>query len=257
MRVFLAAIGAAVSLLAGTAAAAGAQAQPPALRALQRALTQSAGSMGTSSGAYVVDLDTGQTLFAEAPGTGRLPASLEKIYTTSTALLRLGPTQTFTTSVLGVGSTDPAGVWNGTLYLRGGGDPTLGSVGFDHAWYGTGTTMHNLIGSLLKVTGITGVAGRIVGDESYFDSARGTPATGYGRSSDVEGELSALAYDRGFANLHGTAFQPRPALFAAQALAGGLRAAGVSLGPRFPCPPAGRRPPPPCSPRSSRLRSSR
>src|SRR4029077_1096101 len=112
-------------------------------------------------------------------------------------------------------------VWNATLYLRGGGDPTFGAVGFDQASDdGPATTMHGLIGALLKATGLTGVNGRIVGDESYFDSARGTPATGYGRSTDVEGELSALAYDRGFTDLHGTAFQSRPALFAAQALAG-------------------------------------
>jgi D-alanyl-D-alanine carboxypeptidase/D-alanyl-D-alanine-endopeptidase (penicillin-binding protein 4) len=232
MRAFLAAIGASLSLLAGTAASA--QAQPAAQTTLQRALSQSMGGMGGSGGVYVVDLDTGQTLLAVAPATGRLPASLEKIYTTTTALLRLGPTQTFTTSVLGVGAADPSHVWNGTLYLRGGGDPTFGAVGFDHAWYATGTTMHSLVGALLRATGITGVNGRIDADESYFDSARGTPATGYGRSSDVEGQLSALAYDRGFANLHGTAFQPRPALFAARALAGGLRAAGVRLGPRFP-----------------------
>jgi D-alanyl-D-alanine carboxypeptidase/D-alanyl-D-alanine-endopeptidase (penicillin-binding protein 4) len=234
MRVFLATLGATIGLLAGTAAGAGAQ-TPPAQRALQRSLTQSMAKVGASSGAYVLDLDTGQVLFSEAPNTGRLPASLEKIYTTSTALLRLGPTQTFATSILGVGSRDPSGVWNGTLYLRGGGDPTFGAVGFDRAWYGTGTTMRNLIGALLKANALTAVQGRIVGDESYFDSRRGTPATGFGRSSDVEGSLSALAYDRGFANIHGTAFQTRPALFAAQQLAGGLRSSGVKLiGAHFP-----------------------
>ncbi len=234
MRVFLATLGATMALLAGTAATAGAQ-TPPAQRLLQRSLAQSMAKIGGSAGAYVLDLDTGQVLFAVAPNTGRLPASLEKVYTTSTALLRLGPTQTFSTSVLGVGSQDPSGVWDGTLYLRGGGDPTFGAVGFDHLWYGTGATMHNLIGGLLKATGITAVQGRIVGDESFFDSLRGTPATGYRRSFDVEGDLSALAYDRGFANIHGTAFQPRPALFAAQQFAGGLRASGVRLvGPRFP-----------------------
>lgn len=234
MRVFLATLGATISLLAGTAAVAGAQTPPPQ-RALQRSLTQSMARVGSSAGAYVLDLSTGQVLFAEAPNTGRLPASLEKIYTTSTALLRLGPTQTFATSILGVGSRDPSGVWDGTLYLRGGGDPTFGAVGFDRLWYGTGATMRTLIGGLLKANGLTAVQGRIVGDESYFDSRRGTPATGFGRSSDVEGELSALAYDRGFANIHGTAFQTRPALFAAQQLAGGLRAFGVKLiGPHFP-----------------------
>ncbi|HKO26178.1 MAG TPA: D-alanyl-D-alanine carboxypeptidase/D-alanyl-D-alanine-endopeptidase [Solirubrobacteraceae bacterium] len=234
MRVFLATLGATIAMLAGTAAAAGAQ-TPPAQRALQHTLTQSMARVGSSAGAYVLDLGTGQVLFSEAPNTGRLPASLEKIYTTSTALLRLGPTQTFATSILGVGSRDPSGVWDGTLYLRGGGDPTFGAVGFDHLWYGTGTTMRNLIGALLKANALTAVQGRIVGDESYFDSRRGTPATGFGRSSDVEGSLSALAYDRGFANIHGTAFQTRPALFAAQQLAGGLRSSGVKLiGPHFP-----------------------
>jgi D-alanyl-D-alanine carboxypeptidase/D-alanyl-D-alanine-endopeptidase (penicillin-binding protein 4) len=102
--------------------------------------------------------------------------------------------------------------------------------------------MRNLIVALLKATGITVVQGGIVGDASYFDSARGTPATGYRLSSDVEGALSGLAYDRGFANVHGTAFQSRPVLYAAQQLAGGLRAFGVKLiGPHFPV-SAGRTP---------------
>jgi D-alanyl-D-alanine carboxypeptidase/D-alanyl-D-alanine-endopeptidase (penicillin-binding protein 4) len=239
MRVFLAALGA-IALLALAASTAGAQVSP-AESALQRALTRSMVTMGGSSGAYVVDLNTGEVLFAQAPDTGRMPASVEKLYTTSTALLRLGPTRRFTTSILGTGSQDPAGVWDGTLHLRGGGDPTFGSVGFDRAWYGTGTTLHSLIGALLKATGITAVQGSIVGDGSYFDSARGTPATGYQRSSEVEGELSGLAYDRGFAALYSSAFQTRPVLFAAQALAGGLRAAGVRLGPRIPI-SAGRTP---------------
>ena len=229
MRVFLAALAATIGLLAGTAAAAEAQA-PPAQRVLQQALTRSMGKIGSASGAYVVDLDTGQTLFALAPNTGRLPASLEKIYTTSTALLRLGPTQTFTTSVLGTGSAGPTGIWTGNLYLRGGGDPTFGSVGFDRLWYGTGATLRRLIRALLGRTGITALQGHIVGDASYFDSLRGTPATGYGRSFEVAGELSALDYNRGFLDLHGSAFQSRPPLFAAQQFAAGLRAARVNLG---------------------------
>jgi D-alanyl-D-alanine carboxypeptidase/D-alanyl-D-alanine-endopeptidase (penicillin-binding protein 4) len=233
MRLFMATLGATIALLAGTAAAAVAQ-TPPAQRALVRSLSHSMAKEGRFSGAYVVDLDTGQVLFAQAQNTRRLPASLEKIYTTSTALLRLGPTQTFATSVLGVGSRDPSGVWDGTLYLRGGGDPTLGAVGFDRVWYGNGTTVRRLIGALLHATGLTGVQGRIVGDESYFDSRRGTPATGFGRSFDVEGQLSALAFDRGFANLHGTAFQSRPALYATQQFANALRASRVKLGPHFP-----------------------
>jgi len=229
MRVFLATLGATFVVLAGTAVGAGAQPPSPAQTALTKALQQGLGQAGRQSGAYVLDLTTGQVLYTHAANTGRLPASVEKVYTTSTALLRLGPTATFTTSVLGTGSRDPEGVWIGTLYLHGGGDPTFGSVGFDHNWYGTGTTMHGLIVALLKATGLTAVQGRIVGDESYWDSIRGTPATGFRRSSDVEGELSALSYDRGFTNNRAAAFQFHPAQFAAQQFAGGLRAFGVKL----------------------------
>jgi D-alanyl-D-alanine carboxypeptidase/D-alanyl-D-alanine-endopeptidase (penicillin-binding protein 4) len=231
MRLFLATLGAIFALLAGTAAVAGAQSASAAQTALTRALQGGLGQTGSQTSAIVVDLDTGQTLFNQAPNTGRLPASVEKIYTTSTALLRLGPNATFTTSILGTGSRNPDGVWDGNLYLRGGGDPTFGSVGFDQSWYGsgTGTTMRTLIGDLLRATAITAVNGRIVGDESYWDSLRGTPATGFGRNSEVEGELSALAYDRGFTNNQGTAFQIHPALYAAQQFDGGLKAFGVKV----------------------------
>ncbi len=231
MRLFMATLGAIFALLAGTAAVAGAQSPSTAQTALTRALQGGLGQTGSQTGAIVVDLNTGQTLFSQAPNTGRLPASVEKIYTTSTALLRLGPDATFTTSILGTGSRTSDGVWDGNLYLRGGGDPTFGSVGFDQSWYGTGTgtTMRTLIGDLLRATDITAVNGRIVGDESFWDSLKGTPATGFGRNSEVEGELSALAYDRGFTNNHGTAFQIHPALYAAQQFEGGLRAFGVKV----------------------------
>jgi D-alanyl-D-alanine carboxypeptidase/D-alanyl-D-alanine-endopeptidase (penicillin-binding protein 4) len=237
MRVFLGTLGVMFALLAGSATA---QSSPQA--ALQQSLTRSMNGLGSFSGADVVDLNTGQTLFSMAPDVGRLPASVEKIYTTSTALLRLGPTATFSTSILGVGSRDPQGIWHGTLYLRGGGDPTFGAVGFDRSWYGTGATMNGLIRGLLKNTGIRGVEGRIVADGSYFDLRRGTPATGYAANLEVEGELGGLTYDSGFTSPQGIALQRYPALYAAQQLAGGLRAWGVKLGPHFPV-SAGRTPP--------------
>jgi len=230
MRVFLGTLAAVLVFLAGTAAGAAGQSSPQA--ALQQALNPLMGDMGSSSGAYVVDMDTGQVLYSVAADTGRLPASVEKIYTTSTALLRLGPTATFATSILGVGSQNPQGIWNGTLYLRGGGDPTLGAVGFDHAWYGsgTGTTFRTLVGALIRATGIKGIQGRIVADQSYFDMRRGTPATGFGPNLEVEGQLGGLMFDRGFTSVQGTAFQSHPALYAGQQLANTMRAFGVKVG---------------------------
>jgi D-alanyl-D-alanine carboxypeptidase/D-alanyl-D-alanine-endopeptidase (penicillin-binding protein 4) len=202
---------------------------PGAQPALANTLTRSLRAAGGADGAEVVDLSTGQTLFSSAAGTGRLPASVEKIYTTSTALRRFGPTGNLVTSVLGSGYLDPSRGWHGTMYLKGGGDPTFGSASYDGYAYGTGATMQRLVANLVRAAGITAVSGAIVGDESFLDSLRGTVATGYRISTDVEGMLSGLAYDRGLANSAGTAFQSRPALFAAQQFTAALRAAHVKV----------------------------
>jgi D-alanyl-D-alanine carboxypeptidase/D-alanyl-D-alanine-endopeptidase (penicillin-binding protein 4) len=164
-----------------------------------------------------------------------MPASVEKLYTTSTALLRMGPAATLSTTVLGVGAVNPQGQWQGTLYLRGGGDPTFGSAHFDHAAYGTGTTIQSLVQSLIRATHLTSFQGTIIGDESYFDSLRGTPYTAFRPDiPDNEGLLSALAYNRGFANFTGTVAQRRPALYAAQQFVKALRQAGVTVPPGTP-----------------------
>lgn len=200
-----------------------------AQRALGTALTRAVHRAGGVDGAYVVDLDTGQPLFSYNARAGRLPASVEKIYTTSTALLRFGQDATLRTGVLGVGQMDASGGWHGTLYLRGGGDPTFGSASFDRAAYGTGATMQRLVANLLRATGIKSLHGSIVGDESYFDSVRGTAAYGFRPDFYYEGLLTGLAYDRGFTTPAETAFQSRPALFAAQQFAAALKAAGVKM----------------------------
>jgi D-alanyl-D-alanine carboxypeptidase/D-alanyl-D-alanine-endopeptidase (penicillin-binding protein 4) len=205
-----------------------AAASSPGTRRLQRALRAQLRQAGRYSSALVVDATTGRTLFAQAPNTPRLPASVEKLYTTTAALLKLGPAARFATTVYGVGAADAAGIWHGTLYLRGGGDPTFGGAAFDRAAYTTGATVQQLVGNLRRA-GIRGVAGRIVGDESLFDSLRGTVATHFRPDLEYEGELSALAFDAGFTSADENALQPRPALFAAQQFAAALRAARLKL----------------------------
>jgi D-alanyl-D-alanine carboxypeptidase/D-alanyl-D-alanine-endopeptidase (penicillin-binding protein 4) len=237
MRATLAAV-AAVLLCSGAASAAGGTgvggsgpsppANPLAVRPLTKALSAGLRAVGRSSGAYVVDMSTGQTLFSASANVRRLPASVEKVYTTSTALLRFGPNANLLTSVLGNGTISPTGTFTGSLYIRGGGDPTFGSAGFDRTAYGTGATMQRLVTDLIGASGITAVQGSVIGDESYFDSARGTPATAFQFSPFVEGSLSALAYNRGLIN-QGSAFIRRPALFAAQQFTAALRTAGVNV----------------------------
>jgi serine-type D-Ala-D-Ala carboxypeptidase/endopeptidase (penicillin-binding protein 4) len=197
-------------------------------RSLDGSLNLGMRRAGRYSGAYVVDLTANRTLYAKNGNTGRLPASVEKVYTTTAVLKGFGPHATLTTSVLGRG-TQTGGTFNGTIYLRGGGDPTFGSSVFDVASYGTGATVQQLVSTLQEATGITAIHGDVVADESMFDSDRGTPATGNRPSIDTEGELSALSFNRGWANSIGTVYFKHPALQAGQQLIAALKAAGIRL----------------------------
>jgi serine-type D-Ala-D-Ala carboxypeptidase/endopeptidase (penicillin-binding protein 4) len=223
--VALSILAAVASAAAGAPDVAGAQ----ALKSLQAAMRSGLRSAGPATGAYVVDLTAGQTLYSARPDTARLPASVEKLYTTSTALARFGANATFKTSVRATGALDASGTWHGILYLKGDGDPTFGSASYDHFAYGAGATMQRLVANVRRLIPIMAFRGAVVGDESVFDSLRGTPATGYGFSSYVEGELSGLAYDRGFADEQGSTIQNSPATFAAQQFVAALRAAGVAV----------------------------
>ncbi|HWI07413.1 MAG TPA: D-alanyl-D-alanine carboxypeptidase, partial [Solirubrobacteraceae bacterium] len=53
-----------------------------------------------ASGAYVRDMDTGEELFKRRENVVRIPASVEKLFTTSSALLRLGASATLRTSAV-------------------------------------------------------------------------------------------------------------------------------------------------------------
>jgi serine-type D-Ala-D-Ala carboxypeptidase/endopeptidase (penicillin-binding protein 4) len=209
--------------------ASGGAAASPAARALVKSLATGMRQAGAYSGAEVVDLTSGITLYSHNASTARLPASVQKLYTTTTALSLYGPSAKLTTSLLGVGSTDD-GTFTGTLYLRGGGDPTFGSATFDSSAYGSGigATVQQLAANL-KRAGITAVKGRLVADSSIFDNDRGTPATANEPSIYVEGELSGLDYDRGWANSEGTVYYEHPAIEAGQQLVGAMRAAGIRI----------------------------
>jgi D-alanyl-D-alanine carboxypeptidase/D-alanyl-D-alanine-endopeptidase (penicillin-binding protein 4) len=183
---------------------------------------------GGISGGYVLDTTTGRTLASVRADVPRIPASVNKLYTTSTALLRFGPDATLQTRVLGVGTLDDAGAWDGDLYLRGGGDPTFGSDSFDRLAYGLGTTVSTLA-VRVRDAGIADVNGRVRGDESWLDTLRGGPASGYALDLDIGGPLGGLLYNRGLAREDGSALQRQPAKFAAQQLTRELRRTRVPV----------------------------
>lgn len=179
--------------------------------ALRAKLSRQMHHAGPYASAYVRDLTTGRVLYEHASQSRRIPASVEKLYTTATALLRLGAEAQLRTVVLGRGVLDDLGVWRGDLYLRGVGDPTLD----DRSIVALART--------LGEAGIRRVAGSALGDESFFDDRRGSAHSNFAFDRDMGGWLSALTIDRGYAR------DGLPAAEAARRLAKRLRRDGIAV----------------------------
>ncbi len=212
--------------MAGLPAGAATGAVPGGTPELQADLAHQIAVAGPHDGAYVYDLTSKQVLFSQRATTARPPASVEKLYTATAALELLGPTARLSTTVMGTGRLGPNGVWEGNLYLRGGGDPTFGSTGFIAAHYGgAGTGISQLADTLAHTDGIRQVTGQVLGDESYWDSHRGEPSSGYAFDPFLEGTLSALEFNRGESGHERGGHAP--AAYAARELRGALRHLGV------------------------------
>jgi D-alanyl-D-alanine carboxypeptidase/D-alanyl-D-alanine-endopeptidase (penicillin-binding protein 4) len=164
------------------------------------------------TGAVVYDLQTGRVIFALHAERPLRPASNEKLATTFGALTALGPSFRIETDVLGDGTQDGT-KWQGDIVLKGYGDPTLSSA-----------DLRSLAHQVAQ-DGITRVNGRVIGDESWFDTRRigaGWKPQFYLRESPA---LSALIVDRGWNGYDET----EPALTAAQLFRRDLVDAGVSV----------------------------
>ena len=201
-----------LALLGCLAAPTGAQALTSA--GLKAKLTREMRIVGARGSAFVVDLQTGRALFSWRANTARPPASVEKLYTTSTALLRLGPDKTFDTEVLSTVPATPDGTLDGDIWLRGGGDPTLTDVRLEQ------------LARTLSGAGITSIHGDVVGDGTIFDALRGSFRTGGAADSDMTGALGGLTVDRGY---DGRAYAASPALTAAKRFFRALRSAHVKV----------------------------
>ena len=165
------------------------------------------------TGAIVLDLATGQTVFAHNPRLPLRPASNEKLGTTYAALTALGPSFRIETDVLGDGQLSDT-TWQGDLVLKGYGDPALSSAQVAR------------LARQVAADGISHVSGRILGDESWFDTRRagvGWKAQFYLHESPA---LSALIVNRGWTGHYETT---RPALLAAQLFRRDLRSLGVTV----------------------------
>ncbi len=190
----------------------------PADAITERALaTQLAAHMrqaGAASSAYVMRLDGDEPVYALRADRALIPASVNKLFVTATALRRFGPGERLRTAVLAREEIGPDGVLDSSLWLRGAGDPGL-----------TAERIAALAEDLAAL-GLRRVEGGVVGDESLFDGLRGSANTGGRIDWEIGGQLGALLISRGYA---GRGWQQRPAAVAADALRTALRKAGVRV----------------------------
>jgi D-alanyl-D-alanine carboxypeptidase/D-alanyl-D-alanine-endopeptidase (penicillin-binding protein 4) len=205
----LAALLAAVFALVPPAAA---RAADPSRAELGRALREP-GVPAWLTGAVVLDLDDGSTVFSRSAVKSLVPASTEKLTVALAALDELGPGFRTETVVVGHGVRDGS-VWQGDLVLKGFGDPSL-----------HGDDLDRLV-DRLRAIGIRTVSGRVLGDESFFDRRRTGPGWKPSYYKLESAPLSALIVDRAWL---GGRQRDQPAHAAAVRLTRALERGGIDV----------------------------
>jgi serine-type D-Ala-D-Ala carboxypeptidase/endopeptidase (penicillin-binding protein 4) len=173
---------AAVLVLAGPAHA---RAGTPTLHARLAQALAVPGVDPTRTAALAVDLRTGAVVFSRNAQLSLVPASNQKLPVAYAALDRLGPGYRFRTEVVGTGAL-VGDVWNGDLWLRGHGDPTLRTSDLE------------ALAAEVEAWGIRRVTGAVVADESWFDAVRTAPGWRAGFFIRESPPLSALVVARGW-----------------------------------------------------------
>ncbi len=115
---------------------------------------------------YVKEIDSGKVLAAYNSDIVLEPASVLKIVTTGAALSMLGSDFTFETQLEYSGNIDAKGTLHGNLYVKGGGDPTIGSDRFGKTC--STDSVFNEFLKALKKNNIRHIDGKIVADASFF-----------------------------------------------------------------------------------------
>lgn len=182
----------------------------------------------------------GHSLYGLNTTQPMIPASLEKLLTASAALQVLGPDTRLATSVRA--SRPPnAGVIDGDLFLVGGGDPALMTDDYFAGLKrppGERSSLEQLAERVVNA-GVRSVGGRVLGDESRYDTQRYNPRWLPVIASEVDiGPLSALTLNGGLDRYPPNRRvgrpsphpSPDPARTAAERFTELLQARGVSVG---------------------------
>jgi len=199
---------------------------PPASLALANALAEL--NRSGASVAISVRVDGLGDIVSQNPTQLLIPASNQKLLVAAAVLEALPHDDRLVTSVVATGPTTSGGVVHGDLVLVGGGDPSLTST--------AARSLHSLdaLSAQLQARGITRVEGRLVVDDTRYDSARVAPGWPSNTWASNVGPLSALIVNR---NREGTdvGYLNDPALGNVELFRASLTAAGITVaGPTAP-----------------------
>lgn len=123
---------------------------------------------------YAVQCDNGNVLMTQNCDLSMTPASCMKIVTTAAALHLLGPNSRLETHLEYDGSIDDMKVLNGNIYIRGGGDPCLGSerIASTPSW----NKQMEIWADAIQQLGIQTIRGKIIADSSKWEKAHAVPS---------------------------------------------------------------------------------
>ncbi|MEZ4883357.1 MAG: D-alanyl-D-alanine carboxypeptidase/D-alanyl-D-alanine-endopeptidase [Chitinophagales bacterium] len=127
-----------------------------------------------SWGFYAKSVKTGKVVAQYNAQKSLAPASSMKVITTATALEILGKDYTFETVLEYDGQVDASGTLKGNVYIRGGGDPTLGAPR-DDLGKSYEEVLQQWVGAIRKV-GIKSIEGYVVGDARFFEEESVPPS---------------------------------------------------------------------------------
>ncbi|MHC5211780.1 MAG: D-alanyl-D-alanine carboxypeptidase/D-alanyl-D-alanine endopeptidase [Planctomycetota bacterium] len=114
----------------------------------------------------VMDVESGERLYARNIDEPMAPASNQKLLTTATTLTLLGPDAVLSTRLLSASRPGADGILSGDLLVVGGGDPCLRA---DVLASRDETDPAALLAELVHRTGITRIDGRLLLDDGLFD----------------------------------------------------------------------------------------
>ncbi len=116
---------------------------------------------------FVMDVTAGKPILKHNIHKPLLPASVQKLVTTATAIMMLGNDHQYETLLQHDGTVDRRGVLRGNLYIKGSGDPSFGSSHLEFS-----PDLDEIFAEWLNIinrVGITAITGSIIADERIFD----------------------------------------------------------------------------------------